>query len=128
MKRAPFFIDWWDPAIETYFKADVETNEDGTVRPRSRPENINEAMDKASEEDWAAHIAAIKQPGILLHAPGAYGPTGTPPIVTLEQAKATADALADCRYVEVPGNHFTMLYGDGARRIVSSISDFLSEG
>jgi pimeloyl-ACP methyl ester carboxylesterase len=127
MKCAPSFTDWWDPTIESYFRADVETNEDQTVRPRSRPENISEAMDKAGEEDWGAHIARIKQPAILLHAPGPYGPRGTPPIVTLEQAKATSDALADCRYVEVPGNHFTMLYGAGARLIVQSVSDFLSE-
>lgn len=125
MQRAPFFTDWWDPTIESYFRADVETGEDGTVRPRSRPENISEAMDKAAEEDWAAHMAAIRQPAILLHAAGAYGPAGTPPIVTLEQAKATADALADCRYIEVPGNHFTMLYGEGSRRIVESITEFM---
>jgi pimeloyl-ACP methyl ester carboxylesterase len=127
MKRAPFFTDWWDSRIESYFRADVETNEDQSVRPRSRPENISEAIDKASEEDWAAHIARINQPAILLHAPGPYGPRGTPPIVTLEQAKATSDALADCRYIEIPGNHFTMLYGAGARLVVKSISDFLSE-
>jgi pimeloyl-ACP methyl ester carboxylesterase len=126
MKRAPFFTDWWDPAIKSYFKADVETSEDNSVRPRSRPENISEAMDKASEEDWAAHIAHIKHPAILLHAPGPYGPAGTPPIVTFEQAKATADNLANCHYIEVPGNHFTMLYGEGARRIVQSIIDFVS--
>jgi pimeloyl-ACP methyl ester carboxylesterase len=124
MKRAPFFTDWWDSTIESYFRADVETNEDGTVRPRSRPENIGEAIDKVSEENWAAHIAAIRQPAILLHAPGAYGPPGTPPIVTVEHARATADALTRCRYIEVPGNHITMLYGEGARRIVESITEF----
>ena len=127
MKRAPFFTDWWDSTIESYFQADVETAEDKTVRPRSRPENISEAIDKASEEDWAAHITRIKQPAILLHAMGAYGPAGTPPIVTLEQAKATAEGLANCRYIEIPGNHFTMLYGDGARLIVKSIIDYVNE-
>jgi pimeloyl-ACP methyl ester carboxylesterase len=127
MKRAPFFADWWDSTIESYFRADVEMNKDGTVRPRSRTENIVEAMDKAGEEDWPAHISAITQPAILLHALGAYGLAGAPPIVTLEQAKATADALKDCRYIEIPGNHFTMLYGEGAQVIVESITEFVSE-
>jgi pimeloyl-ACP methyl ester carboxylesterase len=127
MKRAPFFADWWDSTIENYFRADVETNDDGTVQPRSRPENIGEAIDKAGEEDWAAHIAAIRQPAILLHALGAYGPPGTSPIVTLEQARATSDALSECHYIEVPGNHITMLYGEGARRIVESITEFARE-
>jgi pimeloyl-ACP methyl ester carboxylesterase len=127
MKRAPFFTDWWDPAIESYFRADVEMGEDGAVRPRSRPDNIAEAIDGAGKEDWPAHLAAIRQPAILLHAPGAYGPAGAPPIVTLEQARATAGALTDCRYVEVPGNHITMLYGEGARRIVESVTEFARE-
>ncbi|MFP5261716.1 MAG: alpha/beta fold hydrolase [Blastocatellia bacterium] len=127
MKRAPFFTNWWDPAIESYFRADVEMGEDGAVRPRSRPDNIAEAMDEAGKEDWPAHMAAIRQPAILFHAPGAYGRAGAPPIVTLEQARATADALTDCRYVEVPGNHITMLYGEGARRIVEGVTEFARE-
>jgi pimeloyl-ACP methyl ester carboxylesterase len=126
MKRAPFFDGWWDRAIESYFRADVEFNDDGTVKVRSKPENIAEAIDRAGIEDWAAHVAAIRQPAILLHAPGGYGPAGTPPIVLLEQAQATAGAMADCRYMEVPGNHITMLFGDGARTIVKNITEFVS--
>ncbi|MGA9772143.1 MAG: alpha/beta hydrolase [Blastocatellia bacterium] len=125
MKSAPFFYEWWDPTIESYFRADAEIGEDGTVRPRSRPENINEAMDKAEQEDWNEIVARIRQPALLLHAPGPYGLPGTPPIVPLEQAKATTEALANCRYVEVPGNHMTMLFGEGAHRIVESISQFV---
>ncbi|HKS39606.1 MAG TPA: alpha/beta hydrolase [Blastocatellia bacterium] len=128
MKSAPFFYEWWDPTIESYFRADAEICEDGSVRPRSRPENIAEAMDKAEQENWNEHIARIRQPVLLLHAPGPYGPPGTPPIVPFEQAKATTEELANCRYVEVPGNHLTMLFGEGARRIVESISEFVFEG
>jgi pimeloyl-ACP methyl ester carboxylesterase len=127
MKRAPFLDGWWDPAIESYFRADVEFNEDGSVRARSRPENIAEAIDRAGAEDWGAHLAAINQPALLLHATGAYGPPGTPPIVLVEQARATVRAMRDCRYVEVPGNHMTMLFGDGARLMVEAIADFVSE-
>ena len=36
MKSAPFFYEWWDPTIESYFRADAEIREDGTVRPRSQ--------------------------------------------------------------------------------------------
>lgn len=125
MKSAPFFYEWWDPTIESYFRADAEIREDGTVKPRSRPGNIEEAMDKAEQEDWDAHIARIHQPALLLHAPGPYGPPGTAPIVPLRQAKATAEELANCRYVEVPGNHMTMLFGESARLIVEGISEFV---
>ena len=126
MKRAPFFDGWWDPTIENYYRADVEFNDDGTVQARSKPENIAEAIDRAGAKNWTAHIAAIRQPALLLHAPGGYGPAGTPPIVLLEQAQATAAAMADCIYIEVPGNHMTMLFGNGARTIVENITGFVT--
>jgi pimeloyl-ACP methyl ester carboxylesterase len=128
MKRAPHFDGWWDPAIESYFRADVETDADGAVRPRSRPEHIAEAMRRAGAENWNELIAAVTQPALLLYAPGPYGPPGTPPIVPAEHAQATAEALARCRAAEVPGNHMTMLFGEGARRIVARITEFLSQG
>lgn len=126
MKQSPAFDGWWDPAIESYFRADVEINDDGTVQARSRPENIAAAIDHAGTENWEAHISKINRPAILLHAPGPYGPAGTPPIVLLEQARATVEAMADCRYIEVPGNHMTMLFGKGARVIVESITEFVT--
>jgi hypothetical protein len=104
----------------------VQFHEDGSVQPRSRPENISEAIDKAQREDWESHLAAIKLPTLLLCAHGGYGPPGAPPIVSPEQAWATVKALPHCRYIEAPGNHFTMLYGAGAQRAVESIIEFVS--
>jgi pimeloyl-ACP methyl ester carboxylesterase len=125
MKQAPQFNGWWDPAIESYYRADVKINADGTVQARSRPENIAEALDKVLEEPWHQHLAKIKQPAILLNALGGYGPPGTPPVLPYEQAQETVRALKDCRYVEIPGNHLTMLYGEGAKRMVEAITDFI---
>jgi pimeloyl-ACP methyl ester carboxylesterase len=127
IKRAPYFDGWWDPAIESYFRADVRSNADGSIQARSRPEAIGAAMDGVIAENWQAHLALIRQPAILFQAPGAYGPPGTPPIVSAEQAQATLERLADCRFVEVAGNHMTMLYGAGARRIVEAITTFMRD-
>src|SRR5215211_7122771 len=74
IKRAPYFDSWWDPAIESYYRADVRVNPDGSVRARSRPEVIAAAMDGVIAEDWPTHLAAIRQPTIMFQAPGAYGP------------------------------------------------------
>ena len=125
MKQAPYFENWWDPAIESYYRADVQINEDGTVQPRSRPENILEALDGVLAEPWHEHIAKIRQPAILFNALGPMGRAGAPPLLPYEQAQETVRALKDCRYVEVPGNHLTMVYGDGARRMVSAIMGFV---
>lgn len=125
MKKAPFFNGWWDAQIESYFRADVETMPDGTVLPRSRRDNIAEAVNRAESEDWSRHMAAIKQPCLLIRAASGFDADGKTPVVPIEQAMATAGALTECRYAEVPGNHMTMLYGESARLIVAEIEAFL---
>lgn len=126
MKQMPFFQGWWDQSIESFYRADVEIRDDGTVKPRSRPEAIIEAVDSALDEDWMQHLTMIKQPLLMLNALGPYGPQGAPPVLPRDQALETVQAVADGRYVEVPGNHMTMLYGEGAQRIVEEISAFMS--
>ena len=125
MKQMPFYDGWWDPVIESYYRADVEFFDDGTVKPRSRPEAIIEAVEKALAENWSRHLAAIRQPVLLLNAPGSFGPPGAPPVLPRELALDTVNALAEGHYVEVPGNHMTMLYGEGAQRIVEAITAFV---
>jgi hypothetical protein len=56
----------------------------------------------------------VRQPTLLLNALGPYGPPGCPPLIDGEHARDTAQSFPDCRYVEVPGNHLTMLFGEGA--------------
>lgn len=116
---------WWDPAIEAYFRADIELLEDGGVRSRVRPAVIAEVIEHVIAEDWAAHLALIHTPAILFNAPGPAGPPGSPPVIAPEYARAMAAALRDCRYVEVPGSHTTMLFGEGAQCIVTEITRFL---
>lgn len=126
MKQMPFYRGWWDPAIENYYRADVDIRADGTVKPRSRPEAIIEAVEKALGEDWAVHLAKISQPMLLLNALGPFGPDGAPPVLPREQAMETVSAVANGHYVEVPGNHMTMLFGEGAQRIAEEIIAFVN--
>jgi len=126
MKQMPFYRGWWDPIIEGFYRADVEIRADGTVKPRSRPEAIIEAVDKALAEDWAKHLVAITQPTLLLNALGPFGPPESPPVLPREQALETVKAVAEGHYVEVPGNHMTMLYGEGAQRIVAEVINFVN--
>lgn len=125
VKRAPFFLDWWEPLIENYYRADVEVFADGSVQARARPENIAAALDGAEAEDWRAHLARITQPALLLHSRGPFGWPGAPPLVEEKFVAATVAALADARARAVPGNHLTMLFGAGAPRIVECIAEFV---
>jgi pimeloyl-ACP methyl ester carboxylesterase len=126
IKAAPYVQGWaWDPAIESYYRADVLTAADGSVRARAQPEHIGAAMDGVIAEPWHDHLARITQPVLLVNAPGSYGPPGAPPIVSAEQTAETVALLPDCRSIEVPGNHQTMLYGAGATAIAEAICAFV---
>ena len=124
IKKAPFFDGWWEPAIENYYRADVETAEDGSVTPRSRYENIAEAMDRISEVDWKAVVSGIRQPALLFRAPQGMSGEGSSPLLRVDTARATVDSMANCRYAELAGNHMTMLYGEDARKLASEIVKF----
>jgi len=125
VKTMPFYNDWWDPAIESFLRADVEALVDGGVMPRSRPEAIIEVVDNVLAEDWMAHIVRIDQPTLLLRGRDSFGLPGAPPVLPKAQAMETVDSLANGHYAEVPGNHITMLYGEGASRVVAEIEAFL---
>ena len=127
MRQMPFYQGWWDPTIESYYRADIEIRDNGTVIPRSRPEAIIETVDKVLAEDWVQHLAAVKQPMLLLNALGSFGPPGAPPILPRKQALETVNAVVAGHYVEVPGNHMTMLFREGAQCMVEAIIAFVRQ-
>lgn len=126
MKKMPFFKGWWDTTIESYYRADVEIRNDGTVKPLAARSD-HRSSGKSLNEDWAQHLAAIRQPMLLLNALGSFGSPGSPPLLPCEQALETVNAVALGRYIEVPGNHMTMLYGKGAQRMVAEIIAFVNQ-
>ena len=77
-------------------------------------------------EPWLDLVKSVKQPVLFLNAVGAYGPPGTPALVEPEYARATADAFPNVRYVVVPGNHMTMVFGPGALAVNREIERFVS--
>jgi pimeloyl-ACP methyl ester carboxylesterase len=128
IKKAPFFDGWWEPAIEGYYRADVETADDGSVTPRSRYENIAEAMDRVAEVDWNQIASTIKAPSLLFRAPEGMSGKGSSPLLSFETAAATVNMISNCKYTELAGNHMTMLYGQDARKIADDTTNFLGQG
>lgn len=127
MRAAAVYDGWWDPAIETYYRADIRELADGTVTPRTHPATIAACVAASRAEDWAALAARVAAPTLVLRAPGGYGPPGTPAIVAESQLAATRAAIRDCRTIEVPGNHATMLYGAGAAACAAALVTFLHQ-
>jgi pimeloyl-ACP methyl ester carboxylesterase len=128
MKRTPCYHNWWDPTIERFYRADVRENPDGSVQPRARPDVISAAIEGTLCEDWPAIVAKVRQPVLLVNGQDPFGPPGAPVFLPRDQALATARALADCRYVAVPGNHITMLYGGQLHQTIDAITAFVQEG
>lgn len=123
VKQAPY-LTFWDEAMWSYYRADVQDLPNGTVTPRSRLENMMEAVLKGSlGEPWEELIGKLNKPVMLINAPGIY--TMGNALLPRELARETADMINNCRYIEVAGNHQTMLYGDGALQIVKSIQQFI---
>jgi pimeloyl-ACP methyl ester carboxylesterase len=124
VKSAPY-LDFWTEEMMSYYKADVKENEDGTVTCIPQPANMVMAVNGVLAEPIIDYIQTVEQPAILINGPGVY--TMGAALLPKENALETANMMMNCTYVEVPGNHQTMLYGEGAKAIVSAIKKFLDK-
>ncbi|RYE24315.1 MAG: alpha/beta hydrolase [Sphingobacteriales bacterium] len=124
VKAAPYNT-FWDDAMLSYYRADVKDNDDGSVTPYSNLANITEMSLGLSRVDWTCTVKLVKQPTLLLNAMDEY--TMGEPLLPEEKAKETVAVMQDVQYVQVDGNHQTMLYGDGAKQIVKAIDKFLTQ-
>lgn len=124
MRGSPVLAGAWDEALAAYYRADVAAGPGGAVRPRTHLRTIQQCIDLGRGEDWAGVLGRAAAPALVLHASGAFGAPGAPPLVLRAQVDELVAILPDARLVEVPGNHMTMLFGDAARAVVAAISDF----
>lgn len=127
VQAMPYFRDGdWTPELERYFQADVQAHEDGTLQARSRPETIHAAVEGTTTVDWPATVARVTQPTLLLRAPGDFGPPGSPPILSRENAERTVALLPHGQLEEGMGNHLTFMFGRGARVLTEHLARFLT--
>ncbi len=126
-RSAPHLDGFWDASIERYFRAEIQENADGSAQSATSAGAIGQAMQGLVGEPWTELVASVRHPTLFLNAVGAYGPPGTPALVEPEYAKATADVFKDVRYVVVPGNHMTMVFGDAALAVNREIEAFIAE-
>lgn len=127
VQQQPYFGGWWDPAVEAYYRADVEDLADGSVKPRSHPQHIQQCVEATLTPDWADLVRRMPQPTLVVRARGPFGPPGSPPIVGGDQAQRLLATLQHGRLVEVDGNHLTAFFDTGAETVASAIGDFLGE-
>lgn len=124
VKAAPYITEW-NQHMLSYYRADVRDNNDGTVTPIPQPQLMHAAVNGALAEPWLEYIRGVDKPAILINGGEDY--TMNAPLLPEENALETVALMRNCKYVKVPGNHLTMLYGKGATAIVAAITSFLKD-
>jgi pimeloyl-ACP methyl ester carboxylesterase len=124
VKQAPY-LHFWDEHMLSYYRADVKVLEDGSIICIPQLHHMVEAVNGVLAEPMTEHIQYATQPAILINGPGVY--TMNAALLPKENALETVHLMKDCSYVEVPGNHQTMLYGEGAMAIVKALKQFLEQ-
>ena len=127
VKAAAHVAGAWDSAIEGYYRAELQVNADGTAQSLTSANAVAQALRGVGAEDWASLVASVRHPVLLLNAGEGYGPPGAPPLVPPEHAVTTAKAFRNCKYVAVPGNHLTMVFGSNAAVVRREIEKFLAD-
>lgn len=123
VKKAPYLANW-DSAMESYYRADVRDNPDGTVTVIPQLDHMMEAVVRGSlGEPWLDYLEQVNHPTMLINAPGVY--TMGAPLLPEEYAMETVERMKHATYAKVFGNHQTMLYGEGAKEIVQIIHYFI---
>lgn len=126
MKGAAYVAGAWDASIEGYFRAELQLNPDGTAQALTSANAVEQALRGVGVEDWASLVARVSHPVLLLNASEGYGLPGSPPLVPPEHARTTAHLFPNCKYVAVPGNHLTMVFGKNAAVVRREIESFLA--
>ncbi len=122
VKASPY-LHFWDDAMTEYYSADVKEVAGG-LTPRPTLAHVLQASQGLAEVPWRTLLPGIPHPALLLHAPDAY--TMDEPLLWEHDALETVALLPNARYAAVPGNHQTMLYGEGAAEIVRQMQAFLA--
>jgi len=123
VKQAPY-LDFWDDAMASYYMADIKSLDEGGVMPIPKPANMTEAATLVLSEPWPTLIPQVSQPVLMVYAPGIYALNA--PLLPEPYALETAQLLRNCTLEKVPGNHQTMLYGEGALAICTAVQNFLA--
>jgi pimeloyl-ACP methyl ester carboxylesterase len=124
VKNAPY-VHFWDNDMQTYYDADIDINEDGTVESKSDLAQIIQIATHVSKEPFAMYFSSIKKDTLLISADGEYNLSE--PILPRYLARKAVNLLKKGELKTSEGNHHTMLYGEFASEIVNWINQFLAQ-
>ena len=111
MRALPYYQPW-SAALEQYFRADVESLADGTLRSRASAAAIGHDLDQHFFYSMCLHFPALRSPVLFLRpVNGLAGARGQ--VFSEAEAQAICANIPNCTRVDVPGaNHYTLLLAD----------------
>jgi len=124
MKAAPFFKSW-TPALETYYRYDVEAVEGG-VRSRIAPDHIQEERLNLSKVDISRFYDKLACPVLILRATeGMMAEDDL--LLPQDVVERMVREIAHARYVDITGtNHYSIVFEENDMR-ERAILEFLGE-
>ena len=128
VRHAGYMDGVWDESAQSYFRAELTEHPDGSFGSATSGAAVAQAAMGVAIEPWLHHVQQVRAPALVLNALGGFGPPGTPPLFDEQVTRATARAFASARYQRVPGNHITLLFGEGASAVRREIEHFVHEG
>lgn len=123
-RMSPALNGFWDEAVEKHFSAMARSTPDGMVQVWADSDMLKGTADDIKKQPWVEMFQQIEVQTLLLNGPQPFGSPDVSPLLPKDKALATVDLMPNCQYQMVPGNHLTMLFGDGAEIIVKSIATF----
>jgi pimeloyl-ACP methyl ester carboxylesterase len=126
VRTAPFVTPWYD-TMSGFFEEDMKPVGLGAVTTRSRAFVAALAslhIFGVSSVEWRQYAAQVQAPTLLVQAtlPFLMGM----PMLLDRHAEETVDIIGHARRAHAEGNHFSMLFGPGAKAIVTEIRAFLA--
>jgi pimeloyl-ACP methyl ester carboxylesterase len=123
MKTAPFFKSW-TPALETYYRYEIETVDHG-VRSRIDPAHIQEERENLGKVDVSQFYDKITCPVLILRATDGMVAQDDL-LLPQDVVERMVKEIPDARYVDIPGtNHYSIVF-DQKRMRDRAILEFLS--
>lgn len=123
-RLSPALNGYWDEAVAQHFSAMVRSGSDGMVQVWADSTWLRETAVDVADQPWADMVRQIEARTLLLNGPQPYGGPDVPPLLPKQEALLSADLLPRGTYHMIPGNHLTMLFGEGAEKIVATIVNF----
>jgi pimeloyl-ACP methyl ester carboxylesterase len=128
--RSSPFMTIWDEAMRATFMADTQMMTDGSLVVRTQKRHIAQAAGDIllqGKKDWRKRALAYSGPALVIAAAEPF--MLAQHINEPQHALETAVLLTGAEEVVVPGNHFTMLFGQGAPAIAAALIErFTKQG